>query len=170
MLSWASNHIQKFNFIAQVFCEILRFKESCILRFLDNTSSSRTRFLQTCCFGRKYKKNIGTSCWSKKAYLNGRDFCPNPKNLTLGTFKSSKPSPFKLICKNWNPWLFLLYDVKLHGKKIDDPEILHSRQMGKGMKLIGQIDRTLLLRWVPSLFSHHRDDIDFHLQYGGTFL
>ena len=115
MLSWTSNHIQKFNFIPQVFCEILWFKESCILRFLDR--NSRTRFLQTCCFGKKYKKNIGTSCWSKKAYLNGQDFCPNPKNLVLGTFKPSKPSPSKLICKNWDPSLFSLYDVKLHGKK-----------------------------------------------------
>ena len=32
-----------------------------------------------------------------------------------------------------------------------------------------QIDRTLLLRWVPNLFSHHREDIDFQFQYGGTF-
>ena len=41
--------------------------------------------------------------------------------------------------------------MKLHGKKIektDDPEILH---------------------FVPNLFAHHRDDIDFQLQYGGTF-
>ena len=51
---WTSNRIQKFNFIPQVFCEILWFKESCILRFLDHNSG--TRFLQTCCFGKKYKK------------------------------------------------------------------------------------------------------------------
>ena len=60
--SRTSNHIQKFNFIPQCFCEILWFKESwgIILRFLDH--NSRTRFLQTCSFGKKYKKNIGTSC------------------------------------------------------------------------------------------------------------
>ena len=68
ILFWTSNHIQKFNFIPHVFCEILWFKESCILRFLDH--SSRTRFLQICCFGIKYKKNIGTLCWNKKKYLN----------------------------------------------------------------------------------------------------
>ena len=54
--SWTSNHIQKFNFTSQVFCEILWFKESCILRFLDH--NSRTRFLQTCCFDKKYKKTL----------------------------------------------------------------------------------------------------------------
>ena len=41
------------------FCEILWFKESCIwILFLDH--NSRTAFLQTCCLGKKYKKNIGT--------------------------------------------------------------------------------------------------------------
>ena len=62
-------------------------------------------------------------------------FTKTLKNLTLGTFKPSKPSPSELIFKNWDPSLFLLYDVKLHGKKkTDDPENLHSSKMGKGMK------------------------------------
>ena len=42
------------------------------------------------------------------------------KKLILGTFR-----PSKLISKNLDPSLFLLYDVKLHGKKkekTDDPE------------------------------------------------
>ena len=56
VLFQTSNHIQKFNFIPYFFCEILWFKESCILRFLDH--NSRTRFLQTCCFGKKYKKTL----------------------------------------------------------------------------------------------------------------
>ena len=56
VLFQTSNHIQKFNFIPHFFCEILWFKESCILRFLDH--NSRTRFLQTCCFGKKYKKTL----------------------------------------------------------------------------------------------------------------
>ena len=42
----------------------------------------------------------------------------NLKNLTLETFKPSKPSPSELIFKNWDLLLFLLYDVKLHRKKI----------------------------------------------------
>ena len=33
-----------------------------------------------------------------------------------------------------------------------------------------QVNRILLLRWVPNLVFHHRDDIDFQLQYGDTFL
>ena len=41
--------------------------------------------------------------------------------------------------------------------------------LGKWEKERSQIDRTLLLRWVPNLFSHHREDIDFQFQYGGTF-
>ena len=97
MLFWTSNHIQKFNLIPQLFCELLCFKESCILRFFDH--NSRTRFLQTCCFGKKLKKNIGTSCWNKKAYLIGYDFCQNPKSLILGTFKPSEPSPLNLFAK-----------------------------------------------------------------------
>ena len=56
VLSRTSNHIQKFNFIPQFFCEIFWFKESYILRFLGH--NSRTRFLQTCCFGKKYKKTL----------------------------------------------------------------------------------------------------------------
>ena len=40
------------------------------------------------------------------------------KNLILGAFKPSKPSPSKFICKNWDPSLFLFYDLKIHGKKI----------------------------------------------------
>ena len=59
-----------------------------------------------------------------------RIFAKTLKNLTLGTFKPSKPSPSERIFKNWDPLLFLLYDVKLHGKKIeetDDLEILHCR-------------------------------------------
>ena len=42
----------------------------------------------------------------------------NLKNLTLETFKPSKPSPSELIFKNWDLSLFLLYDVKLHRNKI----------------------------------------------------
>ena len=63
-------------------------------------------------------------------------FAKTLKNLTLGTFKPSKPSPSELIFKNWDPSLFLLYDVKIQEKieKTDDPEILHCRQMGKVTK------------------------------------
>ena len=40
------------------------------------------------------------------------------------TFFALQAKPSKRICKNWDPSLFLLYDVKLHGKKekTDDPE------------------------------------------------
>ena len=41
--------------------------------------------------------------------------------------------------------------------------------LGKWKKERSQIDRTLVLRWVPNSFSHHRGDIDFHFQHGGTF-
>ena len=77
-------------------------------------------------------------------------FTKTVKTLLYGLL--SPPSPSKLICKNWDPAVFLLYDVKLHGTKIektDDPEILNS---------------------VPNLFSQRKDDINFQLQYGGTFL
>ena len=40
---------------------------------------------------------------------------------------------------------------------------------GKWENEQSQIDRTLLLRWVCNKFSHHIDDIDFQLQYGGRF-
>ena len=42
-------------------------------------------------------------------------FAKTAKTLLYGLV--SPPSPSKLICKNWDPSLFLLYDVKLHGKK-----------------------------------------------------
>ena len=41
-------------------------------------------------------------------------FAKTLKNLTLGTFKPSKPSPSELIFKNWDLSLFLLNDVRLH--------------------------------------------------------
>ena len=134
MVPWTFNHTQKFNFIPQVFCEIMWFKESCILivlRFLVH--NSRTRFLEICCFCKKYKKHWHFAL----LYFYGWDFCQNPQNLTLGTFNPSKPCPSQLIFKNWDLPFFLLFDVKLHAKKIgktDDPEILHYRQMGKWTK------------------------------------
>ena len=134
MLSWTTSHIQKFNFIPHVFCEIMWFKESCILivlRFLVH--NSRTRFLEICCFCKKYKKTLAL-CAVVFLWIR---LCRNPQNLTLGTFKPSKPSPSELIFKNWDQSFFLIYDVKLHGKKIektDDPEILHCRLMGKRTK------------------------------------
>ena len=51
-------------------------------------------------------------------------------------------------------------------EKTDDPEILHSRQMEKGTKP-NWYDTPVK---VGNLFSHHRDDIDFQLLYGTTFL
>ena len=62
-------------------------------------------------------------------------FGQNSKSLILRTFKRSKPSPLNLFARIGIH--FLLYDVKLHEKKEkpDDPETLHSWQMGKGMKL-----------------------------------
>ena len=97
-----------------------------VSRFFNH--NSRTRFLQTFCFSKRYKKNFNTSCWSKKAYLNWQGFCQNPKNLFLGTFKSSKPSPSELIYKlgSVTSWEKL--------EKTNDPEILHCRQMWKGTK------------------------------------
>ena len=44
-----------------------------------------------------------------------KNFCQNPKNLILGTFKPSKPSPLKLFANI--DIRHLLYDVKLHGKR-----------------------------------------------------
>ena len=94
---------------------------------------------------------------------HGYDFCQNPKNLTLGTFRPSYSSPSELILKNWDLPLFLLHDVKLQGKK---QNIQRCCIADKWKKEQSQIDRALLLRWV----SNHIDDIDFQLQYGGTFL
>ena len=134
MLYWTINHIQKFNFIPLVFCEIMWFKESCILivfRFLVH--NARTRFLEICCFCEKYKKTLAL-CAVVFLWIR---LCQNPQNLTLGTCKPSKLSPSELIFKNWDLSFFLLYDVKLHSKKIekiDDQEILHCRQMEKQTK------------------------------------
>ena len=149
MLFWSSNHIKNFTVIPQVFCEILWFKESCILRFLDHNLI--TRFLQTCCFAKKYKKNIGTSCWNKKAYLNGYDFCQNPKNLIVGTFKPSKPSPLNLFAKIEIRHFsyFMMWNFMEKKKKL---MIQRSCIPGKWEKEWSQINRTLLLRWVPNLF------------------
>ena len=81
----------------------------------------------------------------------------NLKNLTLETFKPSKPGPSELIFKNWDLSLFLLYDVKLHVKKIekkDDLEILYCRQMGKRRKPNGY--NTPAKVGVQLIFASHR--------------
>ena len=67
------------------------------------------------------------------------------------TFLALQAKPTKRICKNWDLSLFLLYDVKLHGKKekTGDSETCIP---GKWEKEWNQINRTLLLRWVLNLF------------------
>ena len=102
-----------------------------VLRFLVH--NSRARFLETCCFCKKYEKTLALSA---VVFLWIR-LLPKISNLTLWIFKLCKPSPSEFISKNWDVSFFLLYDVKIHGKKIkrtDDPEILHCRQMGKRTK------------------------------------
>ena len=96
-----------------------------VLRFLVH--NSRARFLETCCFCKKYKKTLAL-CAVVFLWIT---LLPKISILTLGTFKLSKPSPSEFMS------FFLLYDVKLHGEKIektDDPEILHCRQMRKRTK------------------------------------
>ena len=64
-------------------------------------------------------------------------FAKSLKTLLFGLFKLCKSSPSNLIFQNWDPSLFLLYDVKLYGKKIekiDDPTVFHCRQMEKRIK------------------------------------
>ena len=116
------------------------------------------------------KKNIGTSCWSKKAYLNGQDFCERPKNLTLGTVKPSKPSPRNLFGKIGIHHFSYFIMWNFMEKKRKKLVIQRSCIPGKWEKERSQINRTLLLRQVLNLFFHHRDNIDFSLQYGRTFL
>ena len=52
-------------------------------------------------------------------------------------------------------------------EETDDSEILHCRKMGKGTKPNGQDTPAKV---GVQLISHHIDDIDFQLQYGGTYL
>ena len=64
-------------------------------------------------------------------------FVKTLKILLKGLYKPSKPHPSELFFKNCDPSLVLLYDMKLHGKKIektDDPRILYCRQMEKRIK------------------------------------
>ena len=64
-------------------------------------------------------------------------FAKSLKTLLFGLFKPCKSNPSNLIFQNWDPSLFLLYDVKLYGKKIekiDDPTVFHCRQMEKRIK------------------------------------
>ena len=72
------------------------------LRFLGH--HSRTRFFP------KHEKPLTLSYRSKKAYISEWiRFWQNPKNLILGLFEPSEP--IRTFFKNWNPSLFLLYDV-----------------------------------------------------------
>ena len=144
MLSWTFNHIQKFNFIPQVFGEILRFKESCILICFE--VDFKSKIFGKMLFLQNVQKNIGTLY----CCIFMDKTCQKSQNLTLGTFKISKPSPSEFIFKNWNVSFFLLYDVKLHREKIektDDPENCIADKWENGRS---QIARTLLLRWVSN--------------------
>ena len=63
-------------------------------------------------------------------------FSKTLKTLFWWLFKLSKPNPSNLIFKIWDPSLFLLFDVKLLGEKIEKNnylEILHCRQTEKGI-------------------------------------
>ena len=78
-----SNYIRQFNFIPQLVCEILQFKESCILigsKFLDH--NSRTRLFPES-FLEKVRRPLLLSHSSKKVSMNRLDLCKNPKNLIL---------------------------------------------------------------------------------------
>ena len=63
-------------------------------------------------------------------------FAKNPKNLILGTFKSSKLSPLNVFAKIGICHFshFMMWNFMEKKEKTDGPEILHPRQMGKGMK------------------------------------
>ena len=54
----------------------------------------------------------------------------------LETFKPSKPNPLNLFPKTGIRHFsyFMMWNFMEKKEKTDDPEILHSRQMGKGMK------------------------------------
>ena len=136
MLSWTFNHILKFNFMPQVFVRYCDLKNPAFWFFFRFfVHNSRTRFLETCCFCKKYKKNIGTLCCcifidktfakTLKTYFPSRHTMSFQTTMLkrrrvstgLGTFKPNKPSLSELIFKNWDLSFFLLYDVKLHGKK-----------------------------------------------------
>ena len=90
-------------------------------------------------------------------------FAKTPKKLAVGTVKPSKPSPSELIFKNWDPSIFLLYDVKLYEKK--NRKNWWSCIAGIWEKEQNQIDKV----GVQLIFLSHKD-IDFQLQYCGTFL
>ena len=63
-------------------------------------------------------------------------FCQNPENLILGTFKPSNPSPLNLFAKIriHHFSYFMMWNIMERKEKTGDPEILHSREMGKGTK------------------------------------
>ena len=77
-------------------------------------------------------------------------FAKTIKNLILGTFKPSKPSPSELIFKYWDLSLFLLYDVKILEKKQKKLMIQRSSITDKWEKEQNQINKTLLLKWVSN--------------------
>ena len=69
-----SYHMQKCNFIHQLVCEILQFKESIIIFFPDIWLLW------------KVGESLILPYSNKKVYTNGLDFCQNPKNLIFGAF------------------------------------------------------------------------------------
>ena len=87
LLLWMFNHIQKFSFIFQLICEILYFKESCILIGLKVFRlESRKWFFIGMQFLRKVRKQLVLSYLSKKKKVRKSwlDFCQNPKTSFLG--------------------------------------------------------------------------------------
>ena len=86
LLLWMFNHIQKFNFIFQVICEILYFKESCILIGLKVFRlESRTWFFIGMQFLQKVRKQLVLSYSSKKKSTKELiRFLSKSQNLFLG--------------------------------------------------------------------------------------
>ena len=148
MLSWTFNHIQNFNFIPQVFVRYCGLKNPAfwfVLRFLVH--NSRTRFLETCCFCKKYKRNIGTlRCCS----LMHKTFAKTLK--TLLWVPLNPPSQAHLnfsskigIClfSYFMMWNFM-------GKKQKKLMIQKSYIADKWENGGSQISRIPLLRWVSN--------------------
>ena len=85
LLLWMSSRVQKFTFISHLVCEILQFKESCILIGLKIFGYLKKHIFPKHVVFEERRPFVFSYC-GKKVYMNRLDFCQYPKNLIFGPF------------------------------------------------------------------------------------
>ena len=110
---------EQFNLMLKFFVRYFSFKIpqfSFVLSFLNH--NSRTRIFVKILFLEKVKKKHWQFCTEVKKYIQmDQIFARTLKTLLCDFLSPPSQAHLNFFLKNWDPSLFLFYDVKIHGGK-----------------------------------------------------